>query len=100
MNEKKSTCRVEIKKSGTPPNESYGWEIYKNLDVLPILVSESFRTSGDTVWSMRAFSGLRNEFEHRDFAPDGLINHGSCTGVAPNESYNRLNTTQMNACGR
>jgi hypothetical protein len=37
MNKKKSAYRVKIKKSGTPPNEVYGWEIYRNLDVLPIL---------------------------------------------------------------
>jgi hypothetical protein len=40
MNEKKSTYRVEIKKSGTPPNEAYAWEIYRNLDVLPTLRSQ------------------------------------------------------------
>jgi hypothetical protein len=40
MNEKKPSYRVEIKKSGMPPNEAYGWEIYKNLDVLPILRSQ------------------------------------------------------------
>ena len=45
MNEKKSTYRVEIKKSGTPPNETYGWEIYKNLDVLPILRSQQLFVS-------------------------------------------------------
>ena len=49
MNEKKSSYRVKIKKSGTPPNEVYGWEIYRNLDVLPILRSQQLfvsRTSG------------------------------------------------------
>jgi hypothetical protein len=40
MTEKKSTYRVEIKKGGAPPNEAYGWEIYRNLDVLPILRSQ------------------------------------------------------------
>jgi hypothetical protein len=45
MNEKKSTYRVEIKKSGTPPNEAYGWEIYKNVDVLPILRSQQLFVS-------------------------------------------------------
>jgi hypothetical protein len=40
MNQKKSTYRVEIKKSGAPPNEVYGWEIYSNLDVLPTLRSQ------------------------------------------------------------
>jgi hypothetical protein len=34
MNQKKSTYRVKIGKSGTPPNEVYGWEIYRDLDVL------------------------------------------------------------------
>lgn len=45
MNEKKSTYRVEIKKSGAPPHEAYGWEIYKNLDVLPILRSQQLFVS-------------------------------------------------------
>jgi hypothetical protein len=40
MNQQKSTYRVEIKKCGTPPNEAYGWEIYRNLDVLPTLRSQ------------------------------------------------------------
>jgi hypothetical protein len=40
MNQNKSTYRVEIKKSGTPPNEVYEWEIYRNLDVLPTLRSQ------------------------------------------------------------
>jgi hypothetical protein len=40
MNEKNSTYRVEIRNSGTPPNETYGWKIYRNLDVLPILRSQ------------------------------------------------------------
>ena len=39
MNEKKSTYRIKIKNSGTPPNETYSWEIYRNLDVLPLLRS-------------------------------------------------------------
>jgi hypothetical protein len=34
MNEKKPTYRVEIKNSSTPPNEAYGWKIYRNDDVL------------------------------------------------------------------
>lgn len=45
MNEKKSTYRVEIKKSGPPRNEAYGWEIYRNLDILPILRSQQFFVS-------------------------------------------------------
>ena len=45
MNEKKSAYRVKIKKSGTPPNEVYGWEIYRNLDVLPILRSQQLFVS-------------------------------------------------------
>jgi hypothetical protein len=28
MNDKKPTYRVEIKNSGTPPNEAYGWKMY------------------------------------------------------------------------
>jgi hypothetical protein len=45
MNQTKSTYRVEIKKSGTPPNEVYGWEIYRNLDVLPTLRSQQLFVS-------------------------------------------------------
>ena len=40
MNEKNSTYRVEIKNSGTPRNEAYSWQIYRNKDVLPILRSQ------------------------------------------------------------
>ena len=40
MNGKRPSYRVEIINSGTPPNETYGWKIYKNRDVLPILGSE------------------------------------------------------------
>ena len=45
MNEKNPTYRVEIKNSGTPPNKTYGWEIYRNLDVLPILRSQQLFVS-------------------------------------------------------
>ena len=45
MNEKNPTYRVEIRNSGTPPNETYGWNIYRNLDVLPILRSQQFFVS-------------------------------------------------------
>ena len=34
------TYRVVIKNSGTPPNETFGWEIYGNQDVLPVLRSQ------------------------------------------------------------
>lgn len=37
MNEKNSTYRVEIKAFGS---NSYGWEIYRNVDVLPVLRSQ------------------------------------------------------------
>jgi hypothetical protein len=37
---KKPTYRVEIKNNGTPPNETYGWKIHRNSDVLPILRSQ------------------------------------------------------------
>jgi hypothetical protein len=40
MNEKKPIYRVEIKNTGKPPNETYGWTIYRNSDVLPILRSQ------------------------------------------------------------
>ena len=36
---KKPNYRVEMKNSGTPPNEAYGWNIYRNGDVLPTLRS-------------------------------------------------------------
>jgi hypothetical protein len=45
MNEKKPTYRVEIKNSGTPPKEAYGWKIYRNQDVLPILRSQQLFVS-------------------------------------------------------
>ena len=45
MNEKKPTYRVEIKNSGTLPNETYGWTIYRNSDVLPILRSQQLFVS-------------------------------------------------------
>ena len=40
MNEKNPTYHVAIKNGGMPPNKTYGWEIYRNLDVLPILRSQ------------------------------------------------------------
>jgi hypothetical protein len=40
MGEEKPTYRVEMKNIGTPPNVTFGWNIYKNRDVLPILRSE------------------------------------------------------------
>ena len=45
MIEKQPTYRIEIKNSGKPPNENYGWKIYQNLDVLPILHSQQFFVS-------------------------------------------------------
>ena len=42
---KKPTYRVEIKNSGTPPNETYGWKIHRNSDVLPILRSQQLFVS-------------------------------------------------------
>lgn len=45
MNEKQPTYRVEIKQSGTPPNETYGWKIHRNSDVLPILRSRQLFVS-------------------------------------------------------
>ncbi len=45
MNEKQPTYRIEIKNSGQPPNENFGWKIYRNLDVLPILHSQQFFVS-------------------------------------------------------
>jgi hypothetical protein len=49
MNEKQPTYRIEMKNSGQAPNENYGWRIYRNSDVLPILHSQQFfvsRTAG------------------------------------------------------
>ena len=45
MNEKQPTYRVEIKQSGTPPNETYGWKIHRNSDVLPIRRSQQLFVS-------------------------------------------------------
>lgn len=45
MNENSPTYRVEIKTSGIAPNKSYGWQIYKNMDVLPILRSQQLFVS-------------------------------------------------------
>lgn len=45
MNYKKPTSRVEMKNSGTPPNETYGWKIYRNRDVLLILRSQQLFVS-------------------------------------------------------
>jgi hypothetical protein len=45
MNERTPTYRVEIKHSGTPPNETYGWKIHRNSDVLPILRSQQLFVS-------------------------------------------------------
>jgi hypothetical protein len=42
MNEKKPTYRVRIRSSGTPPNETYRWNIHRNSDVLPIRRSQLF----------------------------------------------------------
>src|SRR4029077_20129361 len=45
MNEKKPTYRIRIRSSGTPPNESYGWNIHQNSDVLPIRRSQQLFVS-------------------------------------------------------
>jgi hypothetical protein len=45
MSEKKPTYHVKIKNSGMPPNEAYWWEIYRNLDVLPIMRSQQLFVS-------------------------------------------------------
>ena len=49
VNEKKPTYRIEIKKIGDPRSETFGWEIYRNWDILPTLRSEQLfgsRTAG------------------------------------------------------
>jgi hypothetical protein len=49
MSEKQPTYRVEIKTNGMPPNETFGWNIYRNQDVLPVLRSQQHfvsRTAG------------------------------------------------------
>jgi hypothetical protein len=45
MNQKMPTYRIEIGDLGAPPNETYGWKIYQNMDVLPILRSQQFFVS-------------------------------------------------------
>jgi hypothetical protein len=40
MSEEKPTYRVELKNIGIPPNVTFGWNIYRNQDVLPILRSQ------------------------------------------------------------
>ena len=40
MNERTPTYRIEIKNNSIAPNKSYGWQIYRNKDVLPILRSQ------------------------------------------------------------
>ena len=45
MNEKMPTYRIRIRSSGTPPNESYGWNIHQNSDVLPIRRSQQLFVS-------------------------------------------------------
>jgi hypothetical protein len=45
MNGKKPTYRIRIRSSGTPPNETYGWKIHRNSDVLPILRSQQLFVS-------------------------------------------------------
>ena len=45
MNEKKPSYRIEIRNSGTTRNETYGWNIYRNRDVLPILRSQQLFVS-------------------------------------------------------
>jgi hypothetical protein len=40
MGEKKPTYRIEIRNSGTPPNNTFAWNIYRNQDVLPIQRSQ------------------------------------------------------------
>jgi hypothetical protein len=45
MNERTPTYRIEIKNNGTAPNKRYGWQIYRNMDVLPILRSRELFVS-------------------------------------------------------
>jgi hypothetical protein len=45
MIEKKPTYRVRIRSSGTPPNETYRWNIHRNSDVLPIRRSQQLFVS-------------------------------------------------------
>jgi hypothetical protein len=40
MNDENSTYRVELRNGSTPRQESYSWQIYRNMDVLPILRSQ------------------------------------------------------------
>jgi hypothetical protein len=40
VSENRPTYRIEIKTNGTPPNVAFGWNIYRDHDVLPILRSQ------------------------------------------------------------
>jgi len=41
MSEKNRPTGSRSKIAGTPPNVTFGWNIYRNQDVLPILRSQS-----------------------------------------------------------
>ena len=45
MNGKSRLTVSGIRSSGTPPNETYGWNIHQNSDVLPIRRSQQLFVS-------------------------------------------------------
>ena len=55
--------RVEIKHSGTPPNETYGWKIHRNSDVSPILRSHRIAGLADANRSRRQL--VDADLQHR-----------------------------------
>jgi hypothetical protein len=40
MGDEKPTYRIKISNCGTPPDKQFGWEIYRNADILPFLRSQ------------------------------------------------------------
>jgi hypothetical protein len=42
MGFEKPTYRIKINNCGTPPDGQFGWEIYRNADILPFLRSHQF----------------------------------------------------------
>ena len=72
MNEKNPTYRVEIINNGIPLDGTYGWKIYRNRSVLPVLRSEP----ATAYWSTRAVA-------HFGHAGKSSANRGKDRGCRP-----------------